>query len=166
MIYCTQRTLIWYWLHCAPIFATCFLSIDLKVLLNLSTAPLHCGWSSVVFNFFIPSSLQISFIKNDSKFIPWYDSIASCTPNIGTISSTSNWAICSAFCSGVGKTICHLVSRSWNMITYQFPWVVMGSFMISTQAIWKGCSVTIGWSSDFCLLRVPSTIVHCAQLLA
>ena len=102
-----QRAPLRYWSHCAPIFAACFLSIDLRVLLNLSSTPLHCGWLAVVFNFLIPSSLQTSFIKNDSKFVPRSDRIASGTPNIGTISSTSNRAMRSAFWSGVGKTRGH-----------------------------------------------------------
>jgi len=100
------------------------------------------------------------FIRNDSRLVPLSESRASGTPNVGITSSTSNWAIRTAFWSGVGKTIGHFVNKSWNTITYWFPLAVIGSSMMSTPTTWNGRSVAIGCSGGFFRLPVPCTMAH------
>ena len=147
----------------APYFAACFQNMVFRIRYNLSIALSHSGWWAIVFNFSIPKSLQTSFIRWDSKFVPLSERSASGTLTNGKTSSTNRRAILSAFWSDVGYTIGHLVNRSWNTTTYLLPLVVT---IISMPTIWNGCSVRIRYNGSFCFRPVPLTIAHHGQFLA
>jgi len=111
----------------------------------------------VVFSLVIPNNWHTSWTTFANMLVPRSDNSVSGTPNMGSISSTSSWAILIDFGSDVGYTRGHLVGKSCTTMAYLLPLVTPWH-----QSL-KGLLTGIGCKNGFCFLPTPIAIAHSAQ---